>query len=120
MNPRPFAAVLALAFAAGLSPLAAQSSDLGAEGKAWWSHVQYLADDKLEGRNVGTPGFEAAADYVIAQFERAGLQPGRQTSYSQPVAFNKVTLDESKSSLTLMRDAQTATIKLGDEALITS
>ncbi|HEX4277101.1 MAG TPA: M28 family metallopeptidase, partial [Bryobacteraceae bacterium] len=89
-------------------------------GNAWWSHVQYLADDKLEGRNVGTPGFEAAADYVVAQFERAGLQPGRQTSYSQPVAFTKVTLDEPNSHLTLLREGQSLPIQLGEEALLTS
>ena len=23
------------------------------EGKTWWSHVQFLADDDLQGRNVG-------------------------------------------------------------------
>ena len=43
---------------------AAQSTDLAAEGKAWWAHIQFLADDKLEGRNVGTPGYEKAVEYV--------------------------------------------------------
>src|SRR5579859_5328429 len=70
-------------------------------GKTWWSHVQFLADDKLEGRNVGSAGYEAAANYVVSQFEQAGLQPGAHTSYSQPVAFTKVSLDEPHSQLTL-------------------
>jgi hypothetical protein len=111
----------ALALAIPLFAAAATNvNNWDAAGNAWWGHVQYLADDKLEGRNVGSPGFEAAADYVVEQFERAGLRPGRQSSYSQPVAFNKVTLDESNSGLTLMSGGQSTAIRLGDEALITS
>jgi hypothetical protein len=88
-----------------------------AAGLQWWTHVQFLADDKLEGRNVGSAGYEAAADYVIAQFERAGLQPGVQSSYSQSVGFTKITLNEAASNLTLEKGGP---VTLGDEALITS
>jgi hypothetical protein len=34
----------------------AQDPDWNALGKSWWSHVQYLAHDKLEGRDIGSPG----------------------------------------------------------------
>jgi hypothetical protein len=91
-----------------------------AAGKTWWSHVQFLADDKLEGRNVGSPGYEAAADYVAAQFERAGLQPGANSSYSQPVDFTKLTLNEAGSHLSVVRDGAATPVMPGDEALITS
>ncbi|MCG3164467.1 MAG: hypothetical protein POELPBGB_00221 [Bacteroidia bacterium] len=37
--------------------------------------VTYLADDKLEGRETGTPGSEAAAEYIAKRFMEAGLQP---------------------------------------------
>jgi len=33
-------------------------------GKSWWAHVQYLASDQLAGRETGSKGYEAAADYV--------------------------------------------------------
>ena len=66
--------VAVLAAAAGIGT-AAQSSDLVAEGTAWWAHVQFLADDALEGRNVGTPGFAKAMDYVEGQFQKIGLKP---------------------------------------------
>lgn len=56
--------------------LTAAETDWKAAGKAWWAHIEFLADDKLEGRNVGSKGYEAAADYVAGQFERAGLKPG--------------------------------------------
>lgn len=35
--------------------------------------LKYLADDKLEGRGVGTDGLNVAADYIRDQFKAAGL-----------------------------------------------
>lgn len=35
--------------------------------------LKFLADDKLEGRGVGTNGINLAADYVREQFKQAGL-----------------------------------------------
>jgi hypothetical protein len=83
-------------------------------GKKWWAHVQFLADDKLEGRNVGSAGYETAADYVAGQFKRAGL-----ATDSQPVAFTKTTLDEAHSHLFLTVEGSEQ-VSLGDQALITS
>jgi hypothetical protein len=40
------------------------------------AHVTYLASDKLEGRKTGSPGAEAAAAYIMAEFKRLGLAPG--------------------------------------------
>jgi hypothetical protein len=97
---------------------AAAETNWAAAGKAWWAHVQFLADDKLEGRNVGSKGYEAAADYVASQFERAGLTPGVGSTYSQPVGFIKGTLDEPGSKLALVRDGKAVPVTLGDEALL--
>ncbi len=48
-------------------------------------HVAYLASDRLEGRGTGTKGNDLAAEYIAAQFERAGLQPaGPDGTYFQP------------------------------------
>lgn len=33
------------------------------------AHMQFLADDLLEGRGTGTRGYELAANYIRAQFE---------------------------------------------------
>src|SRR3954467_13996345 len=106
MNPRPFAAVLALAFAAGLSPLAAQSSDLAAEGKSWWAHIQFLADDKLEGRNVGTPGFDAAGADVENQFRTIGLKPIGSAGFRQPVKLESRLLVADQTQFALVRDGK--------------
>lgn len=39
------------------------------------AHLEFLADDALEGRKPGTRGGELAAKYIAAQFERMGLEP---------------------------------------------
>src|SRR5262245_2873188 len=80
-RPRP---LHSLSYHKGMKPMlglaaailsSLHASDLVKEGDQWWSHVQVLADDKMEGRNTGSPGHKRAADYMAAQFERAGLKP---------------------------------------------
>lgn len=111
-----------IAAAALLATAAIGATNWQSAGKQWWSHVQFLAHDKLEGRNVGSPGFEAAADYVVTQFERAGLAPGAGAGYSQPVDFTKVTLNEAQSQLTLSGSGAVslAPVDLANDAHITS
>ena len=102
--------------------LAAQSADLAAEGKAWWAHIQFLADDKLEGRNVGTPGFSAAVDYVESQFKTIGLKPlGSQgLGYQQPVTLESRQLDLAQTQLALVRDGKEQPLAPGQDASITA
>ena len=38
--------------------------------------VRWLADDARRGREAGTPGYNAAADFVAARFDQIGLEPG--------------------------------------------
>jgi len=37
------------------------ATDYKAEGDRWWSHIQYLASDDLQGRNTGSEGHRKAA-----------------------------------------------------------
>jgi hypothetical protein len=47
-------------------------------------HLSYLASDKLEGRGTGTKGEQKAAQYLIKQFKKIGLQPkGDSGTYLQ-------------------------------------
>ena len=39
----------------------------------WFSHVEALANDGMEGRNTGSPAHKRAAEYVAAQFKQSGL-----------------------------------------------
>jgi hypothetical protein len=109
------AAAAIFACASAIALLGAPA-DWDALGKRWWSHVQYLADDRLEGRDVGSPGFAAAAQYVTEQFKIAGLQPAGVDGYAQPVVFSVAQIDEPNSSLEIVRDGKAEPIKFGEEA----
>jgi Zn-dependent M28 family amino/carboxypeptidase len=93
-------------------------SAAASDGARWWSHVEFLASDKLEGRNTGSEGHRKAAEYVAMQFERDGLKPAGEQGYVQAVKFNTLQLDETKSSLTLDRSGKEQPIKLGEDAII--
>lgn len=87
-----------------------------ADADRWWSHVKFLADDRLEGRDTGSEGHRKAADYVAAEFKRVGLRPGGENGYVQPVKFRSRRIVEDKSSLALVRDGKAEPVALGDEA----
>lgn len=53
---------------ANLAPLFSSQRMMG--------HIRYLASDDLEGRGLGTPGLQKAADYIAKSFKEAGLKPG--------------------------------------------
>jgi Zn-dependent M28 family amino/carboxypeptidase len=98
--------------------IATADTDWDAKGKAWWAHIQYLADDKLEGRGTGTEGFAKAAAYVADQFQKAGLQPAGVNGYVQPVDFSVLQLDEQKSLLEIVRDGKPEPFKFGEEGYL--
>jgi len=97
---------------------AAVAGDAPTDGQRWWSHIAFLADDKLEGRNTGSEGYRKAAAYVQAEFERAGLRPGGTDGYFQPVKFNSRQIVESDSSLALVRHDKPEPLALGEDAVI--
>ncbi len=69
---------------------------------SWWSHVKFLADDSLEGRDTGSEGLRKAEAYAVEQLQRAGLEPAGANGFYQPVRFNQYEVDEAKSSLALV------------------
>src|SRR5947208_16568930 len=79
----------------------------------WWSHILFLADDKLEGREAGSEGHRRAAAYVASQFERAGLKPE-----IQPLKLPTRRIFEDRSCLALVRDGNPDPISLDDDSII--
>jgi len=79
------------------APLAAQSQAAPDEPQFSAAevrkHVTFLADDRLEGRDAGTPGHEIAARYVADQFAALGLKPGGTEGWYQPVSLAEYSLD---------------------------
>jgi hypothetical protein len=46
-------------------------------------HLSFLASDALEGRKTPSRGLDLAAEYIAAQFRRAGLEPAGDDGYFQ-------------------------------------
>ena len=99
------------------------AADYAAEGNRWWAHIAFLADDKLEGREVGKDGYRKAVEYVQSEFERIGLKPGGVTAYQQPIQFEWRSVVNDRSSLELVRDGEAGPVNvplaLGADATIT-
>lgn len=87
------------------------------EGERWWSHVLFLADDALEGRETGSAAHRRAADYVASQFERNGLKVAIGSQYIQPVKLGSRRILEERSSLALVRNGKREALTLGEHAI---
>jgi pectate lyase len=100
------------------TPIATPTTASAADGERWWSHVRFLADDRLGGRDTGSPGHRAAALYVAGELGRLGLRPAGTDGYLQPVALHRRQIDESRSSLALVRPTGTESLTLGEDATL--
>ncbi|HEX8469254.1 MAG TPA: M28 family metallopeptidase [Allosphingosinicella sp.] len=65
------------------------------------SHVAFLADDRLEGRDTGSRGFDLAALYVASRFEALGLKPAGGDGWYQQVPFLETRLTGEPGSLVI-------------------
>src|ERR1035441_3776774 len=79
-------------------------ADFVAEGDRWWAHIQFLADDKLQGRDTGSEGYGEAVKYVAGKMEAFGLKPGGTSGYLQAVKFETRQLVEEESSIAIVRE----------------
>ena len=50
-------------------------------------HLSFIASDALEGRNTPSRGLDIAAEYIAAQFRRAGLDPAGDDGFFQTAPF---------------------------------
>ncbi|MGZ8285620.1 MAG: M28 family metallopeptidase [Allosphingosinicella sp.] len=93
-------ALLSLALA---SPLPAQPASTPPKfsPESFRSHVAFLADDQLEGRDTGSRGYELAALYVASRFEALGLKPAGKEGWYQQVPFLESRLSGEPGSLTI-------------------
>jgi Zn-dependent M28 family amino/carboxypeptidase len=82
------------------APARAAADRITAPQLAW--DVARLASDDLKGRNTPSPGFDAAADYLIARLQRAGLTPaGDQGGFRQYYDLDETRLDTARAALTI-------------------
>lgn len=80
------------------------------------AHIQYLADDKLRGRQPGTEGYQMAVDYVTKQLQSFGVKPaGDNGSYVQKVRLRRAFL-QPEPLLALLEDKKVPTpLRAGED-----
>jgi hypothetical protein len=86
----------AAAFAAAIAAAQTASSNLPLISSRLTANdlkadISFLASDALEGRGTPSRGLEIAAEYVAAQFRRAGLEPAGDDDYFQTANYVNVT-----------------------------
>ncbi|HEU4600601.1 MAG TPA: M28 family metallopeptidase [Steroidobacteraceae bacterium] len=111
-----FTALFAALFAA-LALTTAHAADSGSppvRPDAIRAHVEFLADDLLEGRAAASRGYDIAAAYVEAQFKQAGLTPaGDDGTYLQRVPLLEATAVLPGSSAEWVIKNRTRTFEYG-------
>jgi hypothetical protein len=79
-------------------------------------HLSFIASDLLEGRNTPSAGLDIAAEYVAAQFRRAGLEPGGDDGYFQTAHLRMTRPNAAGFQLTFENGERTVTIPAEDAA----
>ena len=99
-------------------PIPALAADAASQ---WWADVSALADDGMEGRLTGSPGYDRAVQYVIGRLKDEGLKPAGVKGYLQPVALQQQLVDQEASHATLSAaDGGATHLKVGEQMLITA
>ena len=73
-------------------------------------HLSFIASDALEGRNTPSRGLEIAAEYIAAQFRRAGLEPVGDEGYFQNAKFLLAETPMSAFELAFKAGAETISV----------
>ena len=82
------------------------------------AHVRTLAGDDFAGRSPGGIGETKTVEYLIAQLQRLGLQPGNNGSWTQDVPMTETKADDKTSTFTLTTAKQTLAPTIGPEVVV--
>jgi hypothetical protein len=95
------AAIGVTALGAGLAG-AQDRGPTDADTRAWWAATAELSGDAMDGRDIGSPGYDRAAALVAKRFAAAGLKPaGEGEGWFQPIAFDDVAIDDAHTRITI-------------------
>jgi hypothetical protein len=73
----------------------------GVSAESMKGHLSFLASDALEGRKTPSRGLDIAAEYIAAQFRRAGLEPAGDDGYFQTANWRLSARDAAAFHLNL-------------------
>ena len=106
--------VLALVLPAAAADAFADPSEAAMQSirpEAIRAHMNFLADDLLEGRGANSRGYEIAARYMATEFESMGLTPASDAgTYLQNVPLRSVRPDEPNIRMSLIRNGKSETL----------
>src|SRR5262245_5712754 len=89
------------------------------QGSQIKQHMSVLADDRLEGRGLGSAGYDNALAHVAATLKSYGLQPaGERGDFHQRVPLRNSTVTEGTSSMTVRSGATTKTLTYAKDYLL--
>lgn len=96
----------ALALLAVLLAACASVEEPAASGERIRADIAFLADDARAGREAGTPGYDAAADFVVRRMKEIGLEPAGASGWFQDVPLRSAVRDMSAARLSLRTDGK--------------
>jgi len=82
--------------------------------------LSFIASDLLEGRNSPSRGLDIAAEYIAAQFRRAGLEPAGDDGYLQTVRLASLEPNLEGFELKLTSGDRTLAVEAKEAAVSTS
>lgn len=84
------------------------------------AHLSFLSADALDGRGSGSRGLDVAAEYIAAQFRRAGLKPIGDDGYFQTTPRTKLVPNPSGYACRLSVDGRILDVAPRQFAVVTS
>jgi hypothetical protein len=109
-------ALLFLCPASGQSPEEAMAQ---IHPEAIRAHMNFLANDLLEGRGTATRGQDLAARYIATEFEALGLEPaGTNHSYYQSVPLRRIEIQAEQSSMPVIRRGTEERLRFGEDYVV--
>lgn len=101
-----------------LAPFLLQAADTSDQllEKRLRAHIEFLADDRLRGRQPGSDGYNIAANYVASQFLQMGLLPaGTDGHYFQQVPLRQAFLTPGSTEMVISRHGDNTSLGFVDQ-----
>src|ERR1700732_3987771 len=100
-----------LALLLGADPTPQQQSAMDhISAQSLRGHLSFIASDLLEGRGTPSRGLDLAAEYISAQFRRAGLEPVGKDGYYQTADMTQVEPVKTGFEMNIEHDGRTISI----------
>jgi len=101
-----------------ITSLCFASDDVQISEASLRGHLSFLASDLLEGRATPSRGLDVAAEYIAAQFRRAGLEPIGDDGYFQTTTVIVREQNPNGFEMTVTAGGKTIRIDPGDTTIL--